>query len=157
MKNLITYISLFAFLLSINGCMTTEQYSDTPDKIFSSESDIELNDNYILDSLSLKNNQTIKLSNYVLTVIEKQKEKYLTYYYPKALFIDSALMKESNSKVPLYKKPVADTLNFKDIKMMNFTRSKTDVSYVILGCVIGIPVALFFAGYLGLFRIDSHH
>lgn len=146
-KRIFTYILLFAFLLSINGCMTTEQYSDTPEKVFSSESDIVLNENYVLDSLSLNNNHTIKLNNYVLNIIERQKVMYLTYYYPKALFIDSALMNETNSKVPLYKKPVSDTLNFKDIKMMYFTRSKTDVSYIVLGSVIGIPLFLFFAGF----------
>jgi hypothetical protein len=146
--NTISYVSLFAFLLSINGCMTTEQYSDTPDKVFSNESDVLSNENYVLDSLSLNSNRTIRLSNYVLRVFEKQKEKYLTYYNPKLLVIDYALMRETNSKDLLYKKPVADTLSLKDIKMMHFTRSKTDISYAILGCVIGIPVVLFFGLWL---------
>lgn len=157
MKNFITYSLIFAILLSINGCMTTEQYSDTSDKIFSSESDIVSNEDYVLDSLSLNSNRTIKLSNYVLRVFEKQKEKYLMYYYPKALFVDSVLMNETNSKVLLYKKPVADTLNFKDIKMMHFTRSKTDISYIVLGSVIGIPVVLLTLGLMGLFKIESKH
>jgi hypothetical protein len=39
---------------------------------------------------------------------------------------------------------------------MYFTGSKTDVSYAILGCAIGIPLALFFGAFWFL-RIDSHH
>lgn len=155
-KNLIIYSLIFAFLLSINGCMTTEQYSDTPEKIFSGESEIDLKGDYILDSISLNNKRTIKLKNYVANYIEKQKEKFLVYYYPKGLYIDSALMKETNSKIPLYKKLVADTINFIAIDTMHFTRSKVDVSYVILGCVIGIPLALFFGAYWFL-RIDPKH
>ncbi len=153
---IISYISLFAFLLSINACITTEQYSDTPEKIFSGESDLDLKALYSLDSISLKNKRTLKLNNNIINFTERQKEKYLLYYNPKGSFIDSALMKETNSKILLYKKPVADTLNFKSIDSMYFSRSKTDVSYAILGAVIGIPLALFFGGWLYAKSIREH-
>jgi hypothetical protein len=125
-----------------------EQYSDTPEKIFSGKSEIDLKGEYILDSISLKNKQTIKLKSYVANYIEKQKEKFLVYYYPKALFLDSALMKETNSKVPLYKRPVADTLNFKAIDTIYFTSSKFDYSTIILPSVILLPLAIYGAFWL---------
>ena len=77
---------------------------------------------------------------------------YLVYYNSKLKVIDSVLMKETNSKDLIYKKPMADTLNFSTIYTMYFTGSKADVSYSILGYVVGIPVALIFAGYLGFFQ-----
>lgn len=140
------YVSLFAFLLGINACTMSEYSADTPEKIFSGKSDIDLNDEYTLDSISLKNKKTLKLRNYVAQYIENQKEKYLVYYYPKLKVIDSAAMVEKNSKVPLYKKPVADTLNFKSIDSLHFTKETFDVSYAVLGGVIGIPVLLVFVG-----------
>jgi len=131
----------------MTGCYTTQNYSDTPEKIFSGKSEIDLNGDYILDSISLRGRKTISLKNYVANYIEKQKEMFLVYYYPKALFIDSALMKETNSKIPLYKKPVADTLNFNAIDSMYFTGSKFDKSYLILGGVILGSIALVFVGF----------
>jgi len=128
--------------------MTTEQYSNTPEKILSGKSDIKLEDDYKLDSISLCDKHTLRLNNYVTSIIEKQKETFLIYYYPKALFIDSALMNETNSKVVLYKKPIADTLNFKAIDTMYFTRSKFDNSTVILPFVILLPLAIYGAFWL---------
>jgi hypothetical protein len=136
--------------------MTTEQYSDTPDKIFSGKSEIDLKGDYILDSIKLHNRKTIGLKNYMVKYIERQKEMYLLYFDPKVKVIDYSLMQETNSKELLYKKPVADTLNFTAIDSMFFTGSKTDISYAILGCAIGIPLFLFFGAYWFL-RIDSHH
>ncbi|MFZ4590104.1 MAG: hypothetical protein ACOYN6_03840 [Ignavibacteria bacterium] len=143
-KRIIAYISLFAFLMNISACTTTETFSDTPEKIFSGKSEIDLKGDYTLDSISLRNKRTIPLKGYMANYIERQKEKYLIYYYPKGTQIDSALMKETDSKIPLYKKPVADTLNFNAIDSMYFSGKKTDVSYAVLGIVIGAPVALFF-------------
>jgi hypothetical protein len=132
----------------MTGCYTTQNYSDTPDKIFSGKSEIDLKGDYSLDSVSLRNKRTIPLKGYMTNYIERQKEKYLVYYYPKALFIDSALMKETNSKIPLYKKPVADTLNFNAIDSMYFAGSKFDKSYLILGGVMLGSIALAFVGFL---------
>lgn len=53
-------------------------------------------------------------------------------------------MKETDSQIPLYIKPVADTLSFNAIDSMYYTESKTDVSYAVLGLVKGTPVALLF-------------
>jgi hypothetical protein len=146
-KRIIAYISLFAFLMNISACTTTETFSDTPEKIFSGKSEIDLKGDYTLDSVSLRSKRTIPLKGYMANYIERQKEKYLVYYNPKVKLIDSALMEEKNSKVLLYKKHVADTLNFNAIDSMYFTGSKTDVSYAILGIVIGAPVALFFLAW----------
>lgn len=152
---LTVYLLLFAFLVSINACTMSEHTADTPEKIFSGKSDIDLNEDYTLDSISLKSKQTLKVRNYVAQFIENQKEKYLVYYYPFGISIDSALMKETNSKIPLYKSPVADTLNFKSIDSLHFTRTKFDTSYAILAFVIGIPVAFVFGGLL-LFPKEKH-
>jgi hypothetical protein len=142
-KKIISYTLLFSFLFTVSGCYTTQSYSDTPDKIFSGKSDIDLKGDYTLDSISLRNKRTITLENYVAYYIERQKEKYLLYYNPKLIVIDYAFMQETKSKDLLFKKPVADTISFNAIDSMYFTGSKTDVSYAVLGCVIGIPVALF--------------
>ncbi len=143
-KRIIAYISLFAFLMNISACTTTETFSDTPEKIFSGKSEIDLKGDYTLDSVSLRSKRTIPLKGYMANYIERQKEKYLIYYYPRGTQIDSALMRETNSKIPLYKKPVADTLNFNAIDSMYFTGSKIDVSYVLLGAVFVIPIYLLF-------------
>jgi len=148
LNNIIIYISFFALLVSINGCMTTEQYSKSPEKILSGDSDVKLEDDYKLDSILFHNMRTLRLSNYVTMIIEKKKEKFLVYYYPKALFIDSALMKETNSKIAIYKKPIVDTLNFKAIDTMYFTRSKYDYSTIILPFVILLPLAIYGAFWL---------
>ena len=153
---IISYISLFAFLLNINACTSTEYSADTPEKIFGGKSDIDLDDEYTLDSISLRNKKTLKIRNYVAQYNENQKEKYLVYYYPKGTYIDSALMLETNSNIPLYKSPVADTLNFKAIDSLHFTREKADVSYAILGGIFAIPVVLYLFGYLFM-RVDSAH
>jgi hypothetical protein len=52
---------------------------------------------------------------------------------------------------------VADTLNLNAIDSMYFSKRKTDTSYVILGCAIGIPLFLFFGGLFLLPKIDSKH
>ncbi len=152
---IISYISLFAFLLNINACTSTEYSADTPEKIFSGKSEIDLDESYTLDSISLRNKKTLKIRNYVAQYIEKQKEKYLVYYYPKGTYVDSALMLETNSKIPLYKKPIADTLNFKAIDSLHFTREKFDVSYAVLGSVILLPFVIYLFAYMAL-RVDSH-
>jgi hypothetical protein len=143
----IAYISLFAFLMNISACTTTEIFSDTPEKIYSGKSEIDLKGDYTLDSVSLRNKRTISLKGYMANYIERQKVKYLIYYYPKGTHIDSALMRETNSKIPLYKKPVADTLNFNAIDSMYFSGSKFDKSYLILGGVILGSIALVFVGF----------
>ncbi len=143
----VLYFTLLAFLVSINACTTSEYSADTPEKIFSGKSDIDLDDEYTLDSISLRNKKTLKIKNYIVQYIENQKEKYLVYYYPKGLFVDSALMLEKNSKVPLYKKPIADTLNFKSIDSLHFTRNKSDTSYLVLGGVLLGSIALVIVGF----------
>ena len=117
LNKIISYLSLFAFLLSLNACTVSEQYSDSPENILSGESDIDLDGSFVLQRISLYNNTEISLKNYSTKFIEKHsKGTFFVYYYPKNLFLDSLLMAETNSNIPLYKKPVADTLNIKSIE-----------------------------------------
>jgi hypothetical protein len=51
-------------------------------------------------------------------------------------------MAKTNSNIPLYKKPVADTLNIKSIETMYYKRNKVDASTITLLSVIGIPLAI---------------
>lgn len=143
----VLYFTLLAFLVSINACTMSQYTAHTPEEIFSKNSDVDLDEDYTLDSISLKNKKTLKTRNYVTQYIENQKEKYLVYYYPKSLFIDSALMVEKNSKVLLYKKPISDTLNFKAIDSLHFTRKKFDSSYLVLGGVLVGSIVLVIIGF----------
>ncbi|MFZ4590106.1 MAG: hypothetical protein ACOYN6_03850 [Ignavibacteria bacterium] len=68
---------------------------------------------------------------------------YLVYYNSKLKVIDSALTKETNSRIPLYKMPLADTLNIKEIETMHYIKNKVESSTIVLLSVIGIPLAIF--------------
>lgn len=144
-NKIILYLSLFAFLLNLNACTTTEYLYDSPQRILRGDSDIEL-DNWLykLQSITLNDKREIKLMNYEIKFLEKPGNvTYFVYYYPKNLVVDSLLMAETNSKIILYKKPVADTLNIKEIESMHFAKNKVESSSIILPMVIGIPLAIF--------------
>lgn len=144
-SKIISYVSLFAFLLSVNACTTTEYLSDSPKRILKGDSEINIDDGfYKLQSITLYDNREIKLKNYAVKFMEKPgKETFFVYFYPKNLVVDSLLMAETNTKITLYKKPVADTLNIKEIETMHFAKNKVETSSIILPMVIGIPLAIF--------------
>ena len=150
-NKIISYVSLFAFLLSLNACTSTEYLYDTPQRILRGDSDVELDNGlYKLQSISLYDNREIQLKNYSIKFIEKPgKGTYFVYFYPKNLFVDSLLMAETNFKITLYKKPVADTLNIKDIETMHYIKNKVESSTIVLLSVIGIPLAIFVGALIG--------
>ena len=149
-SEIITYVLLFGFLLSINACTSTEYLYDSPQRILKGDSDIEFDDGlYKLQSITLYDNREIKLKDYAAKFLEKPgKETLFAYFYPKNLIVDSLLMAETNSKITLYKKPVADTLNIKEIETMHFTKSKVESSTIVLLSVIGIPLAILLGVYI---------
>ena len=144
-NKIISYILLFGFLLSLNACTSTEYLYDSPQRILRGDSDIEYDNGlYKIQSISLYDNREIPLRNYSTKFIEKPgKGTYFVYFYPKNLFVDSLLTAQTNSKLPLYRKPVADTLNIKEIETMYFTKNEVESSTIVLLSVVGIPLAIF--------------
>jgi hypothetical protein len=143
MKESIIYILVFSFLLA--GCYTTDNYSDTPRNIISGKSKIELNDDFVLDSLTLKSNIKLKLQNYFTQFIDCNKDTCGKLLYGRIYEItDTTVKGDKNQKSVLLKKSIPDTIAVSNISKMFYHRGYYDYEIIVIGLIAIAGVLYFF-------------
>jgi|WetSurMetagenome_2_1015567.scaffolds.fasta_scaffold162038_2 hypothetical protein len=144
LKASIIYLLVFSFLLA--GCYTTDNYSDTPRNIFSGKSKIELNDDFVLDSLTLKSNINLKLQNYFTQFIECSKDTCGKFIYRSLIpVIDTAKMLSEKSRTLLYKKNPTDTIAVSGISKMFYNKKHFDWGWMAFYTIVSIGFILIFS------------
>jgi hypothetical protein len=123
-KKLITYTLLFSFLLTVSGCYTSNYYADSPEELISKEKGQKNVIYENLDSMTLVNNKTVKLSQYT--------SKFIKSY-----------MDSSYKFVYYNKKSVADTLDIRNITFINYSAPQFQLGRTITVAVVSVIIAAF--------------
>ncbi|MDD5360830.1 MAG: hypothetical protein PHN88_01755 [Ignavibacteria bacterium] len=135
-KSSVIYLLVFSFLLA--GCYTTDNYSDTPQNIISGKSDIERSEDYVLDSLTLKDGKIMKFKDSFSEFLNCNYDgcsklavgKLIRMYNDKS----SGYMYSNDIT---YKKSVPDTIDVSKISLMFYSKKNTNyIPYIVVGGVV---------------------
>jgi hypothetical protein len=140
MKESIIYILVFSFLLA--GCYTTDNYSDTPQNIILGKSKIELNDDFVLDSLTLKDNKKLTFKDCYTEFLDCNKDNCKKLAVGKLIKIIGEKPGDiSSSSIISYKKLTPDTIEVSKISLMHYSKEHfNQVPFAIGGLLILVIV-----------------
>lgn len=120
----VSYILIFSFLLTASGCYTTKYYTDTPEILIAKEKGQKNVIYENLDSMTLVNNKSVKLSDYTSRFIKSYSD--------------------SNYKFVYYsKKSVPDTLDARNISFISYSSPHFQLGRTITVVIVSVIVAAF--------------
>jgi hypothetical protein len=143
LKSSIIYLLIFSFLLA--GCYTTSNFSDTPQNIRSGKSKIELNGDYILDSLTLKDGKIVTFKDSFSEFLDCNKDSCSKLAVGKLLRIyDEKSSGYMYSKDIIYKKSVPDTIEVSKISLMHYSKNHFNQVPFAVGGLLLLVIVIFF-------------
>ncbi len=146
----VSCLLFFSFLLA--GCYTTEQYSDTPDKIISGKSSFRNDGTYFIDSIILKSNKRLVFPDYVTGFFKCGRDSCTKLIYQRIGTITDTIPAngQNPAKIVLRRAPV-DSINTADIKMMFYRKESFDYGSFayITGVILVVPLIYLITRMLG--------
>ncbi|MDD5360831.1 MAG: hypothetical protein PHN88_01760 [Ignavibacteria bacterium] len=143
MKESIIYILVFSFLLA--GCYTTDSYIDSPQNIISGRSKIKLKDDFVLDSLILKDGKILNFKDSFSEFLDCNKDGCSKLIVGKTIrLIGEKPGDISSSSNITYKKLPLDTIEVSKISLMHFSNKHINYTPIIIGSllIVGVVVLL---------------
>lgn len=131
----VSYILIFSFMITASGCFTTQHYSDPPEVFIAKEKGNTGAEYDNIDSLTLINKKSVKLSDYTSRFIKNYMDSSYKFVY-------------------FYKTSVLDTIDIKNITSVHYSITKSDnkrferevLPYI--GLAVLIPLAIIGLLYL---------
>ncbi|MDD5360833.1 MAG: hypothetical protein PHN88_01770 [Ignavibacteria bacterium] len=143
LKTSVVYLLIFSFLLA--GCYTTDNYSDTPQNIISGKSKIELNDDFILDSLAFTDSKNLSFNDIFIRFLDCNKDGCCKFETRRAYRIN-----DDKSHGIIYsdevtnQRAIPDTISINNISKMYYHRGYYDYEVIAIGLVALAGVVYFF-------------